>query len=98
MRLEPLFDRVVLRRLTPEEQASSAGGIILPGREPQSDHWLVIAVSDAASVRFKVGDRVLIGMSGGLMTRVDGVEVAVVRETDLVARVHDDEAQTTAVN
>ena len=91
MKIRPLHDRVIIKRVEVERTTSS--GIVIPdsaGEKP--DQGEVIAVGtgklmDDGSVRaleVKVGDRVLFGKYSGQTVKVDGVELLVMREEDLM--------------
>jgi chaperonin GroES len=92
MNLRPLSDRVVVRRM--EEEKTTVGGILLPdsakekpakgeilavGEGKRSDNGSIIPMS------VKVGDNVLFGKYAGQEVKVDGVEVLVMREDDIIA-------------
>ncbi len=91
MKIRPLHDRVIIKRVEAERTTSS--GIVIPdsaGEKP--DQGEVIAVGsgkllDDGSVRaleVKVGDRVLFGKYSGQTVKVDGEELLVMREEDLM--------------
>ena len=94
MKINPLDDRVVVRPMEAEER--TAGGIVLPdaAREKQQ-RGTVIAVgpgrlldSDERSpVSVKVGDQVLFGKYGGTEIEVDGEDVKILRESDILAKI-----------
>jgi len=92
MSLRPLNDRVIIKRV--EEEAISAGGIVLPDsakEKPSRGEVIAVgngAVSDKGDVRpmaVKVGDQVLFGKYAGTEVEVDGDELLVMREDDIVA-------------
>ncbi|MFT7414685.1 MAG: chaperonin GroES [Methylophagaceae bacterium] len=92
MNIRPLHDRVVVRRT--EEETMSAGGIVLPGSatEKPAQGTIVAAghgkITDAGDVRamdVKVGDKILFGKYAGTEIKVDGEELLVMREDDIVA-------------
>ena len=92
MSIKPLHDRVVVRRL--EEEKVSAGGIVLPDSAKEKPaEGEVVAVgpgkaSDAGTViamSVKVGDKVLFGKYAGQEVKVDGEELLVMREDDIIA-------------
>ncbi|HAQ50418.1 MAG TPA: co-chaperone GroES [Gammaproteobacteria bacterium] len=92
MNIRPLHDRVIVRRM--EEETVSAGGIVLPGSATEKpDRGEVIAagkgrITDAGDVRamdVKVGDNVLFGKYAGTEVKVDGEELLVMKEEDIVA-------------
>ncbi len=93
MKIRPLHDRVVVRRK--EEEATSAGGIVLPGsakEKPNQGEVVAIGngrVLDNGEVRavdVKVGDIVVFGKYAGSDTiEVDGEELVILSETDIKA-------------
>ena len=92
MKLQPLFDRVVIKRM--EEEKMSAGGIVIPDSATEKPiKGEVVAVGpgkalDNGSHRapsLKVGDKVLFGKYSGTEVKVDGEELLVMREEDLMA-------------
>ena len=91
MGFQPLHDRVLLRRVGEEEK--SAGGIIIPDTaQEKPSEGVVVAVgsgvrADDGSVRkldVKAGDRVLFGKFGGTDVKVDGEDLLILRETDIL--------------
>ena len=92
MKLTPLHDRVIIKRL--EEEKVSAGGIVIPDSATEKPiRGEVVAVGegkplDNGSVRalkVKVGDKVLFGKYSGTEVKLDGTELLVVKEDDLFA-------------
>jgi chaperonin GroES len=92
MKIRPLHDRVILKRL--EEDRTSPGGIVIPDTAAEKPlQGKVIAVGagkilDNGQVRpcdVKVGDKVLFGKYSGAEVRFDGDELVVMREEDLMA-------------
>ncbi|MDO7596770.1 MAG: co-chaperone GroES [Pseudomonadota bacterium] len=92
MNIRPLHDRVVVRRT--EEETMSAGGIVLPGSAAEKPaQGIIVAaghgkITDSGDVRamdVKVGDKVLFGKYAGTEIKVDGEELLVMREDDIVA-------------
>ena len=92
MKFRPLHDRVVVKRL--EEDGKSAGGIIIPDTATEKPiQGKVVAVGNGkiledGSVRaldVKIGDKVLFGKYGGTEVKVDGDELLVMREEDVMA-------------
>ncbi|MFT5518478.1 MAG: chaperonin GroES [Oceanospirillaceae bacterium] len=92
MNIRPLHDRVIVRRV--EEEKMSAGGIVLPGSASEKpDRGEVIAagkgrITDSGEVRamdVAVGDKILFGKYAGTEIKVDGEELLVMREDDIVA-------------
>lgn len=92
MNIRPLHDRVVIRRM--EEESKSAGGIVIPdtASKDKPARGEVIAVGpgkllDDGTVRplaVKQGDSVLFGKYAGTEFKVDGKELVVMREDDIV--------------
>jgi chaperonin GroES len=69
MKIRPLHDRVIVKRM--EEERTSPGGIVIP---------------DAATEKpVKVGDKVLFGKYAGTEVKVDGEELLVMKEDDIMA-------------
>ena len=92
MKLRPLHDRVIVKRL--EEERKTASGIVIPdtvAEKPDQGEVLAIGngkVGDDGKVRpldVKVGDRVLFGKYSGQAVKVDGDELLVMREEDIMA-------------
>jgi chaperonin GroES len=92
MNLRPLHDRVIVRRM--EEETMSAGGIVIPdnaAEKPSRGEILAVGngkVTDSGDVRalsVKVGDKVLFGKYAGTEVKVNGEELLVMREDDIVA-------------
>jgi chaperonin GroES len=92
MKIRPLHDRILVKRL--EEERTSAGGIIIPDTATEKPiQGKVIAVGNGkiledGSVRkldVKVGDKILFGKYGGTEVKVDGEELLVMREDDVMA-------------
>ena len=91
MSIRPLHDRVLVRRT--EVETTSAGGIIIPdnAKEKPSRGEILAAGAgkhlDNGSVRaldVKVGDKVLFGKYAGNEVKVDGEELLIMREDDIV--------------
>lgn len=91
MKIKPLHDRLVVKRLEPEEKTAS--GIIIPGSAAEKpDMGEVIAVGtgkilDDGKVRpmqLKEGDKVIFGKYSGQTVKVDGQELLVIREDDVM--------------
>ncbi len=92
MAIRPLHDRVIIKRL--EEEKTTSGGIVLPGNaaEKPSQGTIVAAgngkLLDNGQVRpltVKAGDRVLFGKYAGNEVKVDGDDVIVMREDEIMA-------------
>ena len=92
MKLRPLHDRVIVKRL--EQETKTASGIVIPDTAAEKpDQGEVLAVGpgkrndkgDFVVLNVKVGDRVLFGKYSGQTVKVDGDELLVMREEDLFA-------------
>lgn len=92
MNLRPLHDRVIVRRMA--EETTTASGIVIPDNaaEKPSRGEIVAAgngkITDSGDLRplaVKVGDKVLFGKYAGTEVKVDGEELLVMREDDIVA-------------
>ena len=91
MKFRPLHDRVVVRRLESEER--TAGGIIIPDtakEKPQQGE--VVAVGPGArnekgelvALDVKVGDKVLFGKWSGTEIKLDGQDLLIMKESDVM--------------
>ena len=92
MKIRPLHDRVIVERL--EVERTSAGGIILPDRATEKPiQGKIVAVGkgkilesgEVRALELKVGDKVLFGKYGGTEVKIDGKELLVMREEDVMA-------------
>jgi chaperonin GroES len=91
MKFRPLHDRVVVERIDPE--AKSAGGIIIPDTaQEKPSQGEIIAVGpggrDEAGklipIDLKVGDRVLFGKWSGTEVKIEGQELLIMKESDIM--------------
>jgi chaperonin GroES len=91
MNIRPLHDRVIVKRV--EEETTTPGGIVLPGSAAEKpSQGKVLAVGsgkllDNGTVRaleVKVGDKVLFGKYSGSEVKVDGEDLIVMREEDIM--------------
>jgi chaperonin GroES len=91
MNFRPLHDRVVVRRITAEEK--TAGGIIIPDTAKEKPmEGEIIAVGPGARneqgqlvpLDVKAGDRVLFGKWSGTEVKIDGEELLIMKETDIM--------------
>ena len=91
MKFRPLHDRVVVRRIEAEEK--TAGGIIIPDtakEKPQEGE--IVAVGPGArdengklvALDLKAGDRVLFGKWSGTEVRIDGQDLLIMKESDIL--------------
>jgi chaperonin GroES len=94
MQLKPLDDRVVVQSLDAEDV--TAGGIVLPDsakEKPQRGKILAVGPGrllesgDRCEVSVVIGDEVLFGKYGGTDIEVEGVEVKILRESDILAKI-----------
>lgn len=92
MKIRPLHDRVIVKRL--ESESVSAGGIVIPDSAAEKPvQGKVVAVGkgkilEDGNVRpldVKVGDKILFGKYSGTEVKVDGDELVVMREEDVMA-------------
>ncbi len=92
MRVVPLGDKVVVRRLEPEE--TTAGGIILPGsaqEKPQEGRVLsvgdgpLLPSGERSPQQVREGDRVVFRSYAGMEVKVDGEKLLILREEDILA-------------
>jgi chaperonin GroES len=91
MKIRPLHDRVIIKRM--EEERVSAGGIVIPDTATEKPvRGEVVAVGNGkiledGSVRpiaVKAGDKVLFGKYSGTEVKIDGQELLVMREEDIM--------------
>jgi chaperonin GroES len=91
MNIRPLHDRVLVRRV--EEETMSAGGIVLPGsatEKPTEGEVLAVGkgkILESGDVRpmdVKVGDKIMFGQYSGTSVKVDGEELLMMREEDIM--------------
>ena len=91
MQIRPLHDRVIVKRL--ESERTTAAGIVIPdsaGEKPDQGEVLAVGpgkCDDAGKIipmDVKVGDRVLFGKYAGQTVKVEGEELLVMREEDIM--------------
>jgi len=91
MKIRPLQDRVIVKRI--EEEAKTKGGIIIPDTAKEKPmEGLVISVGkgktadDGKLIKpdVKAGDRILFGKYSGTEVKVDGEELLIMREDDIL--------------
>lgn len=92
LKIRPLHDRVIIKRL--EEERTSQGGIIIPDNATEKPiKGKVVAVGkgkilengEVRALDVKVGDNILFGKYSGTEVKVDGEELLVMREEDVMA-------------
>jgi len=91
MKIRPLHDRIVVQRV--DEQRTSPGGIVIPDSATEKPiRGKVLAVGkgkvldngETRPVDIKVGDEVLFGKYGGTEIKIDGEDLLVMREDDVM--------------
>jgi chaperonin GroES len=91
MNFRPLHDRVLVRRVTAEEK--TAGGIIIPDtakEKPQEGEVVSVGagtINEKGEVRpldVKAGDRILFGKWSGTEVKLDGEELLIMKESDIM--------------
>jgi len=91
MKFRPLHDRVVVKRIDAEEKTS--GGIIIPDTAKEKPmQGEIIAVGSGArgedgkviALDVKVGDRVLFGKWSGTEVKIDGEDLLIMKESDII--------------
>ncbi len=91
MKIRPLHDRVVIRRM--EEERKTAGGIVIPDSATEKPvrgevlavgHGKVLDNGEVRALDLKVGDTVLFGKYAGSEVKIDGEELVVMREDDIM--------------
>ena len=92
MNIRPLQDRVIIKRM--EEEKMSSGGIVIPdsatekpikGEVVAVGNGLVLDNGEVRPLDLKVGDKVLIGKYSGTEVKLDGEELLVMKEDDVMA-------------
>ncbi|MGI9228820.1 MAG: co-chaperone GroES [Gammaproteobacteria bacterium] len=91
MKIRPLHDRVIVRRL--EEEKTSPGGIVIPdsaaekpvqGEVVAAGNGKLLDNGEVRGLDVKQGDRILFGKYSGTEVKVDGEELLVMREDDIM--------------
>lgn len=92
MKIRPLHDRVLLERI--EAEAKTAGGIIIPEtakEKPQEGKVVAVGKGafnedgDRIEMEVKVGDKVLFAKWGGTEVKIDGKDLVILKESDILA-------------
>jgi chaperonin GroES len=92
MKIRPLHDRVIVKRM--EEERTSPGGIVIPdaaaekpikGEIVAAGNGKMLENGDIRALDVKVGDQVLFGKYAGTEVKVDGDELLVMKEDDIMA-------------
>jgi chaperonin GroES len=96
MKLRPLHDRVMVRRVDQEEK--SAGGIIIPDTAQEKPMEGEIVAAGNGTLRddgtlvpldVKAGDRILFGKWSGTEVKIDGEDLLIMKESDLLGVIED---------
>ena len=91
MNIRPLHDRVIVKRM--EEERTTAGGIVIPdtaaekpirGEIMAAGKGKILESGDVRPLDVKVGDKVLFGKYSGTEVKVDGKDLLVMREEDIM--------------
>jgi chaperonin GroES len=91
MKIRPLHDRVVVRRM--EDERTTAGGIVIPdsaAEKPMRGEVIAVGMGkvldngDVRSLAVKVGEVILFGKYSGTEVKIDGQELVVMREDDIM--------------
>jgi chaperonin GroES len=91
MKIRPLHDRVIVKRM--EEERKTASGIVIPDAATEKpDQGEVVAVGNGKigedgkvrPMNVKVGDRILFGKYAGQTFKMEGVEYLTMREDDII--------------
>ncbi len=92
MKIRPLHDRVIIKRM--EEERTTAGGILIPGSATEkpikgevvaAGNGKILESGEVRALDLKVGDKVIFGKFSGTEIKVDGEELLVMREEDIMA-------------
>ena len=92
MKIRPLHDRVIVKRL--ESETKTAGGIVIPdsaaekpvqGKVVAAGKGKILEDGNVRPLDVKVGDKILFGKYSGTEVKVDGDELVVMREEDVMA-------------
>ena len=96
MKIRPLHDRVIVKRM--EEERTSPGGIVIPdaatekpvkGEVIAAGNGKISENGDVRALDVKVGDTVLFGKYAGTEVKVDGDDLLVMKEDDIMAVIED---------
>ncbi len=92
MKIRPLHDRVIIRRM--EEERTSPGGIVIPDSATEKPikgeviavgNGKVLETGEIRGLDLKAGDTVLFGKYSGTEVKIDGEELLVMKEDDVMA-------------
>ena len=103
MSFRPLHDRVVIRRV--EQESRTAGGIIIPDtakEKPQEGEVIAVgpgARDEAGKIQpldVKAGDRIIFGKWSGTEVRIDGEDLLIMKESDIMGVIDESATQKKA--
>ncbi len=103
MKFRPLHDRVLVRRV--EQEQKSAGGIIIPDtaqEKPMQGEILAVGAGHKAEdgkvtpLDVKAGDRVLFGKWSGTEVKIDGEDLLIMKESDILGIIEAGQAKKKA--
>jgi len=103
MNFTPLHDRVLVRRIDSEE--TTAGGLIIPDsakEKPQEGEVVAVGAGakdddgDRIAMDVKAGDRILFGKWSGTEVKIDGEELLIMKESDILGIIGGDAAAKAA--
>jgi chaperonin GroES len=103
MKFRPLGDRVLVKRV--EEETTTKGGIIIPDtakEKPQEGEVLAVGPGgrdedgDYIAMDVKVGDRILFGKWSGTEVKIDGDDLIIMKESDILGVLDKSEAKAKA--
>ncbi len=93
MKVKPLHDRILVRRIEEEEESTTGGGIIIPDsakEKPQEGEVVaagggkVLDSGQRQAMEVQVGNRILFGKYAGTEVKVDGEDLLMMREDDVL--------------
>jgi chaperonin GroES len=91
MKIRPLYDRILVKRI--EEQAKTAGGLFIPDtakEKPMEGELIAVGPGarnekgEVVPLDVKAGDRVLFGKWSGTEVRIDGEDLLIMKESDIL--------------
>ena len=103
MKFRPLHDRVVIRRV--DEDTTTSGGIIIPDtamEKPSQGEVIAIGpggrdeAGKLVALEVKIGDRVLFGKWSGTEVKIDGKDLLIMKESDILGVLSDKRAAKAA--
>ncbi|MEQ9062124.1 MAG: co-chaperone GroES [Gammaproteobacteria bacterium] len=92
MKIRPLHDRIIVKRM--DEEKTSPGGIVIPdsaaekpikGEVVAVGNGKILESGEVRALDLKVGDKVIFGKYSGTEVKVDGQDLLVMREDDIMA-------------